>query len=172
MDDNCRLLAFDNDFKFLNELKLFLRSTLQKYSQGFSRPQKETSEEFTKKLWDFDRELIGELPRQKYIIAYVTGEREHGGNWGNLVLCNSPEAIEEWKAFHYHSRAITEISPQAYTHIRIHRGTLQEGLASDKFRVTQTIFLDYGAKCTGKFVSRKVEIWTTGESSDYLETEQ
>ncbi len=77
-----------------------------------------------------DRELIDEFPRHPGVLSYSSLEGE-GGNWGNLVVLDSPGAGEHWKTSAKHAYAARELAPGHYTTIRLHNGLLATGLMSD-----------------------------------------
>ncbi|XP_052093187.1 uncharacterized protein LOC127729400 [Mytilus californianus] len=118
---------------------------------GFNKPLEQVSETLRDKVWDIDGKLVEEFSNHEDIIAYVSAERSIGGEWGNLVLLKSFDAIEKWRDCPVHHTAVSEIAPLYYTRIRIHRGRIQNG----KLIADQTLFLDYGITPT----NRCVQVW-------------
>ncbi|XP_071096821.1 uncharacterized protein [Haliotis cracherodii] len=111
-----------------------------------------------KDLWEMDDCLLSQLRDHEDIMAVISGERTPGGNWGNLVIFRDTKAVEKWRNAKFHDKAVRDISPQIYTSIRIHRGALPLGLASDRFRVERTLFLNYDN--VARTVQRRhVEMW-------------
>ncbi|ESO92853.1 hypothetical protein LOTGIDRAFT_162330 [Lottia gigantea] len=137
---------------------------------GFSKPREILTKEVFDKIWKADQILVDEFKNQKYLMAYVSAEQEIGGDWMNLVLCSSPQGITDWHNFEFHSDMASEISPEYYSRIRIHRGRLHKGLKSEKFTVYQTLFLAYGNDKEGS-VKRLCRVWNTREEDKYFITD-
>ncbi|XP_046545863.1 uncharacterized protein LOC124255959 [Haliotis rubra] len=129
------------------------------YFVGFIGEKLDTVDDsMDKQAWQMDAVLIAELKSQEDILAYCSAERSPGGNWGNLVLFRHPRAIQKWSQLKIHDNAIRDISPAYYTSIRIHRGVLPQGLASDRFTVERTLFVNYD-NITHTVQHRHIEAW-------------
>ena len=76
-----------------------------------------------------DDELIGEFHQHPGILSYSSLEGADG-NWGNLVVMDSPSAGEHWKTSAKHVYAARDLAPGYYTTIRLHNGLLPDGLIS------------------------------------------
>ncbi|XP_071153942.1 uncharacterized protein [Mytilus edulis] len=136
--DVLRSVSLENDLNFVGFI-------------GFNKPADQVSETLRDKVWDIDGKLIEEFSNHEDIIAYLSAERTIGGEWGNLVLLQSFDAIEKWRDCPVHHTAINEIAPLYYTRVRIHRGRIQNGSISPD----QTLFLDYDVMPT----NRCVKVW-------------
>lgn len=77
-----------------------------------------------------DLELIGQLDHSPGVLSY-SSLRLETGNWGNLVLFNSPEAVQHWGTGTRHGYVARELSPKYYLTIRLHNGSLPGGVMSD-----------------------------------------
>lgn len=75
-----------------------------------------------------DVKLIDEFPKHPGVLSYCSMELE-GGNWGNVVMLNPPEAKDRWRTSELHSHAVT-LAPDYYEGIRLHNGILIGGLTS------------------------------------------
>ncbi|CAC5424139.1 unnamed protein product [Mytilus coruscus] len=76
---------------------------------GFNKPSEQVSETLRDKVWDIDGKLVEEFSNHEDIIAYVSAERSIGGEWGNLVLLKSFDAIEKWRDCPVHHTAVSFI---------------------------------------------------------------
>ena len=77
------------------------------YFVGFIGSQNQhISENITDKVWKLDIKLIDAFADHSDILAYISAERQKGGDWGNLVLLKSIDAIEKWKNCEVHRTAI------------------------------------------------------------------
>ncbi|XP_071097709.1 uncharacterized protein [Haliotis cracherodii] len=129
------------------------------YFVGFIGQKQDTVDDSVEQeVWQMDAVLTAELCNQEDIMAYCSAERVPGGNWGDLVVCRHPRAVQKWNQLKIHDNAIRDMSPAYYTSVRIHRGALPLGLASDRFRVERTLFLNYDN--VARTVQRRhVEMW-------------
>lgn len=73
---------------------------------GFVKNASELDEGIKKEIWDVDLKLIEELQEHANILGYFSAERTDGCNWGNLVVLNSFDAINEWRNSQTHALAI------------------------------------------------------------------
>ncbi|XP_046545878.1 uncharacterized protein LOC124255972 [Haliotis rubra] len=129
------------------------------YFVGFIGEKLDTVDEHVvQQIWQMDAVLVAELNSQEDILVYCSAERSPGGNWGNLVLLRHPRAIQKWNQLKIHDHAIRDISPAYYTSIRIHRGVLPQGLASDRFTIERTLFLNYD-NINRRVQRRHIETW-------------
>lgn len=58
------------------------------------------------RAWSYDGKLMEEMQNHPGIFAYITGEREIGGDWGNLVLLANEDGVHQWSACDIHFAAI------------------------------------------------------------------
>ncbi len=94
-------------------------------------------------LTEVDTELISEFSLHPGILSYSSLELADG-NWGNLVLLNSPEAREHWRTSERHLQAVRELAPGHYLTIRLHNAVLPGGLASGRALTLQrTKYYDF-----------------------------
>jgi hypothetical protein len=70
-----------------------------------------------------DEELVHNLSPDT-VLAYCSGQRVPGGDWGNLVVLQSPTPHQGIAAFRTHNpphaRAVGDIAPRYYQSVRIH----------------------------------------------------
>lgn len=117
------------------------------------------------KLWQIDTELLRDLCKNTGVLAYVSVSRsKKNSNWGNLVIFNTLQSINNWKNSQVHVCAVRDIAPYCYMDVRIHSGILPSGLSSSRFILYKTLFLDYetsGSKTNSKprIVSRAEKYW-------------
>lgn len=97
--DVLRRVSLENDLNFVGFI-------------GFSKPADQVSETLRDKVWDIDGKLIEEFSNHEDIIAYLSAERTIGGEWGNLVLLQSFDAIEKWRDCPVHHTAIKYVNIQ------------------------------------------------------------
>jgi hypothetical protein len=94
-------------------------------------------------LTAMDDELLLELPAHPGILSYSSLELP-GGNWGNLIVVDPPEAKEHWRTSERHAWAARELAPRHYTVVRLHNGVLPGGLASGRGPVVaRTRYYDF-----------------------------
>lgn len=62
--------------------------------------------ELIDRTWNIDQKLVEELSLHDDIVAYISAERFKGGDWGNLVLTNSLNVIEDWRRGSAHQTAV------------------------------------------------------------------
>lgn len=92
---------------------------------------------------EMDRELVVDLYQHPGILAYTTVAKADG-DFGNLILFGSPDAVNHWATSPLHLRSAQVLSPPYYYSIRIHSGILPGTLLSDgKLRLEQTKYFDY-----------------------------
>ncbi len=88
-------------------------------------------------LMELDNRLIERFPQAKGLLAYASLERSPG-QWGNLVLFDSPENREGWSKIDPHESAV-DLSPSFYHHVRLHLGRLE----NRQFQIERTHYLDF-----------------------------
>ncbi|XP_070558701.1 uncharacterized protein [Ptychodera flava] len=116
---------------------------------GYAKP---VSQQEVDSVWDNDSVLIESLRTHPDILCYSSAEREPGGDWGNLVVFDSEDALHHWKGLKPHRYSVCELSPKFYTHVRIHGGALPSGLPSERLILDRTIYLDYMTPETKRLV--------------------
>jgi len=90
-------------------------------------------------------EIVLEFQKYPGILSYSSMELADG-NWANLVLHNVAEDRETWRASEIHARAARELSPLFYRTVRIHNGTLPDGVMGNRSIVVErTKYWDYGS---------------------------
>ena len=82
-------------------------------------------------LTETDDALILEFPAHPGILAYCSLELADG-NWGNLVVLESPETRDDWRTSERHGYAAQELGPRHYTVVRLHHGRVPGGLLGDR----------------------------------------
>ena len=93
-------------------------------------------------LQDVDTELVQEFLQHIYVLSYSSLELADG-NWANMVLMLGAEGIQHWRASHKHAYAARELAPQFYYTIRLHNGTLPEGLSSPNLTLASTKYYEF-----------------------------
>ena len=81
-------------------------------------------------LDETDDGLIAEFPAHPGILSYSSLELL-GGDWGNLIVLDPPEAREHWRTSPRHAYAAGELAPRHYTVVRLHRGRFAGGLLAE-----------------------------------------
>ena len=90
------------------------------------------------------------------VEAYISCEKELGGDWYNLVILSHGAVVEDFTSNNeLHSMVVKEVAPFYYSHVRIHRGVLDLG-GDGGLEFTRTLSLQYRE---GKVVSREVKNW-------------
>jgi hypothetical protein len=89
-----------------------------------------------------DAELVAELCEHPHMLGYCSIETG-GGNWHNLVLLSHHDGIQHWRGSARHAWAIESLTPRFYRHIRLHNGSLPDGLASERIVLTSTKYYDF-----------------------------
>jgi len=73
--------------------------------------------------------------------------RVASGDFGNLVVFASPEAISKWNNSEVHRRLVAEISPPYYQTIRLNNGWLLRGLEDpDSLWIERVKYIDYSSR--------------------------
>ena len=70
---------------------------------GDSRPQHEIVKN---QIWSLDDALVKDLSKHEQIIGYASMEVTRGGNWCNLVIVTSPDALARWQTSDNHGQAV------------------------------------------------------------------
>jgi hypothetical protein len=92
---------------------------------------------------EFDLTLMKEIPRHEGLISYSTMLLKDG-NYANLVLFTSENALIAWSRSEAHAKAVYELSPNFYHSIRIYNGRLPHGIQhSDALTLYKTRYFDY-----------------------------
>jgi hypothetical protein len=89
-------------------------------------------------LWDIDDRLVEEVSQHSGILSLSYLELADG-NYGNLVVLADRAAAEHWTTSPTHSEAVRHHAPKNYQSIRIHNGTLTDGVLA----VTRTKYYDF-----------------------------
>ena len=90
-------------------------------------------------------EIVLEFQKYPGILSYSSMELADG-NWANLVLHNVAEDRETWRASEAHARAARELSPIFYRTVRIHNGSLPDGVMGNRSIVVErTKYWDFGS---------------------------
>ena len=88
--------------------------------------------------------------------AYITCEKEPGGDWYNLVILSEEAAVEDFTRNNStHSKVVVEVAPLYYSHVRIHRGTLDIG-GDGGLVFNRTLSLRYK---DGQVANREIVNW-------------
>ncbi|KAL5012464.1 hypothetical protein ScPMuIL_011015 [Solemya velum] len=129
--------------------------------------QQKLKSDIVQRIWKMDSALVSELRKHPYVVAYMSAERTAGGEWGNLVVMSSDQAVAQWESCQIHEKAVIELSPDYYSKVRIHRGRLLEGLRSASFTVDRTLFHEYIGDNAGW---RFIKLWQDAiKSSHYFQ---
>lgn len=101
-----------------------------------------------------DELLVSRLPQQEGILSYSTMELD-SGNYGNLVLFETPYAKEQWGTNKMHDKAV-ELAPSYYESVRIYNGFLPEGILEEyRLELTLVNYFDFRSETTWR-ASRKL----------------
>jgi hypothetical protein len=88
-------------------------------------------------IFRVDRLMLAEIARIPGILSYSSLElRPH--NWYNLVLFSAAGVKLHVKSMETHRYAAYELSPAYYEWVRLHSGTMPDGLAHQKLRLNST----------------------------------
>lgn len=135
--------------------------------------------------WAADAALVGRLHGET-VLAYCTGERERGGDWGNILIFSPTVSFDDGSAIFneeegeggdssfggcphsmrrrkVHEVAISDIAPLYYSRIRLHRLTCRGAVLAwnGNIRFVRTVSLQYLRSADGKgaAVQRDVVLW-------------
>lgn len=101
-----------------------------------------------KPLDEVDGKLLSELPGCSGLIAYCTLALA-GGDYGNLVVFDSPEGKERWLDSDRHEYAAQTLAPRYFASVRIYNGLLPRGLAAiDALQLNLVKYFDYSTHPT------------------------
>lgn len=109
----------------------------------FARPREEVDHAV---LFDLEDELIARMEHYAGVglLSYYDVELVKGA-YGNLILFSTPDVPPEWYGDPVHRRA-TEISPQHYHEVRLHKGSIPGPLLDDgDLVVERTKYFDFEA---------------------------
>ena len=110
----------------------------------FGRKKPDIKPAISENLNRLDQTLIKDLEETSPILSYSSLELPDRYNYANLVLFTHPDGLKQWKMNNYqHHKASRHISPHYYESVKIHFGSLENGLVSD-FRLMHTSFYDFG----------------------------
>ena len=92
------------------------------------------------------------------VEAYITCEKEPGGDWFNLVILKEGAGVEDFTSNNLvHSTTVKEVAPFYYSHVRIHRGVMDmDWGGGGSLTFSRTLSLQYR---DGAVVSREVKSW-------------
>lgn len=91
-----------------------------------------------------DRQMLPELSVYESLLAYATVCLPTG-NYGNLVLFDSPEGKDEWGRSQKHAEAVRLLTPDYYAAVRIYNGVLPGGIVNpDTLKLLVIKYYDYG----------------------------
>jgi len=76
---------------------------------------------------EIELDVVGQFVNYPGILAYSSIELVDG-QWANLVIHESPDDRESWRACPVHQKAVEMVSPKAYTGVRIHNGHIPGGV--------------------------------------------
>jgi hypothetical protein len=90
-----------------------------------------------------DVTLQSEFAAYPAVLGYCT-VRLIDGNFGNLVFLGTDVSREHWRQSTHHQYAAAELAPQYYASVRLHNGSLPEGLKSEpEIILKRTKYYDY-----------------------------
>jgi hypothetical protein len=106
------------------------------YFVYFNGIKKNLSLKQGQKLWQTDNNLINMFNNYPNILSYTSKQVQESGNWDNLVIFKSKEAIQQWRNSFKHLLASYHISPQVFQQIRLQIGSIN--LADKTFEIDRT----------------------------------
>ncbi|CAH1782296.1 unnamed protein product [Owenia fusiformis] len=122
------------------------------------------TDDIKESIWNADDLLTQEIKEgNPKILAYVSGERTVGGDWGNLVIFMDG-AKEELAKSKVHSSVIMDVSENYYSKVYIHNGLLPDGLQSPKYQLRNTLCIHFGENSTERKV-RYRKIWSAKQDT-------
>lgn len=110
---------------------------------GFISKRKEyLASSILEKIQMADRQMVKELVGAPGILSYSSLELPHG-NWCNLVIMNDISIKSFIKNTETHTYASQHLARSYYEWIRLHHGTLPEGLDPMEMRLLKTRYYTY-----------------------------
>jgi hypothetical protein len=89
-----------------------------------------------------EEEIVDTLELVPGVLSYFDLALPNGG-YGNLILCDSPDAAVRWHEHDIHAKAV-ELSPHHYHSARLHNGVVDSPLLGDAdLVVLRTRFYDF-----------------------------
>lgn len=88
-------------------------------------------------IFTADQEMLREIARVPGLLSYSSLELQPG-NWYNLVVFGDLAVKAHIRTLDIHRYAAHQLSPSYYEWIRLHNGTLPDGLAHLDFRLHST----------------------------------
>ena len=86
--------------------------------------------------------IVDTLELVRGVLSYFDLGLPHGG-YGNLILCDSPDAPVRWHEHRTHARAV-ELAPRHYHSARLHNGVVRSPLLGDAdLVVLRTRYYDF-----------------------------
>jgi hypothetical protein len=86
--------------------------------------------------------IVDTLELVRGVLSYFDLALAHGV-YGNLILCDSPDAAVRWHEHHIHAQAV-ELAPRHYHSARIHNGVVRSPLLGEAdLVVLRTRFYDF-----------------------------
>lgn len=105
---------------------------------GFvSRQRRMAEQHVVEALFRANEVMLAEIAQIPGLLSYSSLEL-HPGNWYNLVLFCDASVKAHVKGGKTHHHAAYELSPAYYEWIRLHNGTLPNGLARQELRLNST----------------------------------
>jgi hypothetical protein len=132
-----------------------LRDTRPLALVGFvSQLRERVDTRYVRQLQRTDAQLTRQLAQRPGLVSYYSRELLPG-RWCNLVLFCDQRATLELRDVPAHRRAAHVLAPQTYAWIRLHAGTLPDGVRSRRIDVQSTRYYTYQPE-TGGFAVRVV----------------
>lgn len=89
--------------------------------------QRQEESDAVDKINEVDEELIREFTASGVLLSYSSMLLPHG-QWGNLPVFPSWEAMRYWRDNQRHAQAVRELASRHYASIRLHTMQMPEGL--------------------------------------------
>lgn len=119
---------------------------LQRKSLNFvgfiSRKQKQLDSSITDEIHAIDQKLVAELIAHPSVLSYSSLELRTG-IWCNLVLLSDNEAKRRFQGTQTHAYAAHQLAPRYYEWIRLHSGSMPNGLFHETMRVQKTRYYTF-----------------------------
>lgn len=93
------------------------------------------------KINEVDEWLIREFTASGVLLSYSSMLLPHG-QWGNMPVFPSWEAMRHWRDNQRHAQAVRELAPDHYESIRLHTMEMKDGL-SGNLELVRTKYYQY-----------------------------
>ncbi len=115
---------------------------------GFlSKKKQQLDEQIITAIDDVDEQMLVELANISGLLSYSSLQLRDG-NWCNLVLFRDTSVKTRLKSSEVHSYAAHKLAPHYYQWIRLHNGTMPDGLSGGSFVLQKTHLYVFSAHQT------------------------